>query len=108
MTGKRPLPASRAIIVSLFVTAHAFALQLSPGPSVATKSPKPLSERVVAYQIEARVDAEKKTIDATETLTYRNLTGKSQDTFPFHLYLNGFQPKSSFMQEERRDKTDEV
>ena len=105
MIGKRPLPASRAIIVSLFVTAHVFALQLGPGPSVATNSPKPLSERVVAYQIEARVDAEKKTIDATETLTYRNLTGKSQDTFPFHLYLNGFQPKSSFMQEERRDRS---
>jgi Peptidase family M1 domain len=74
------------------------------GSSVATNSPKPLSERIVAYEIDARLDAQKKTIDANETLTYRNLTGKPQDTFPFHLYQNAFQPKSTFMQEERRDR----
>ena len=50
----------------------------------------PLSTRVVAYRIDARLDAAKKTIDASETLTYRNLTGKPLDTFPFHLYLNAF------------------
>jgi hypothetical protein len=64
---------------------------------------QPLSERVVAYQIDARFDAAKKTVDATETLTYRNLTGQPQDTFPFHLYLNAFQPKSTFMREVRGD-----
>jgi hypothetical protein len=58
---------------------------------------------VVAYKIDARLDAQKKTIDATEILTYRNLTGKPQDTFPFHLYQNAFQPKSTFMREVRRD-----
>jgi len=60
-----------------------------------------LSQRVVAYQIEARLDAGKKTLDATETLTYRNLTGRPLDTFPFHLYLNAFQPTSTFMREVR-------
>src|SRR5512142_3135614 len=59
----------------------------------------PLSERVVAY----RIDARHKTIDATEVLTWRNLTGRPQDTFPFHLYLNGFQPKSTFVREIRRE-----
>jgi hypothetical protein len=63
----------------------------------------PLSERVVAYQIDARLDAQKKIITATETLTYRNLTGKPLQTFPFHLYLNGFQPESTFYREIRRD-----
>ena len=63
----------------------------------------PLSERVVAYQIDATVDAQKKTLDGVETLSYRNLTGKPQDTFPFHLYLNAFQPRSTFMKEVRRD-----
>ena len=63
---------------------------------------KPLSTRVVAYQIDARLNPEKKTIDATETLTYRNLTGQPQQTFPFHLYLNAFQPQSTFMTEVRR------
>ncbi len=66
---------------------------------------KPLSERVVAYQIDARVDAQKKTIDGTEVLTWHNLTGKPQDTFPFHLYLNAFQPTSTFMREVRRDRS---
>jgi peptidase M1-like protein len=67
---------------------------------------KPLSERVVAYQIDARFDAQKNTLDATETLTYHNLTGQAQDTFPFHLYLNAFQPTSTFLQEVRRDSPD--
>ncbi|MBZ5547628.1 MAG: M1 family metallopeptidase [Acidobacteriia bacterium] len=79
--------------------------QTSP-PPMATLADKPLSERVVAYQIDARFDANKRTLDATEVLTYRNLTGKPQDTFPFHLYLNAFQPTSTFMKEERRDHTD--
>ena len=79
--------------------------QASP-PPVATLADKPLSERVVAYQIAARYDANKHTVDATEVLTYRNLTGRPQDTFPFHLYLNAFQPTSTFMKEERRDRAD--
>jgi peptidase M1-like protein len=75
-------------------------------PPVATLADKALSERVVAYQIDARFDANKRTLDATEVLTYRNLTGQPQDTFPFHLYLNAFQPTSTFMKEERRNSAD--
>src|SRR5262249_25072123 len=62
-----------------------------------------LSERIVSYQIDAKFDPAKHTVDATEILTYHNLTGQPQDTFPFHLYLNAFQPKSTFMTETRRD-----
>ena len=75
-------------------------------PPIATLADKPLSERVVAYQIDARFDAKQHTLDATEVLTYRNLTGQPQDTFPFHLYLNAFQPTSTFMKEERRNRPD--
>jgi Peptidase family M1 domain len=67
--------------------------------------PKPLSIRVVAYQIDARLDPAKKTIEATEALTYHNLTGQPQQTFPFHLYLNAFHPKSTFMTEVRMEGT---
>ena len=74
--------------------------------SIATLADRPLSERVVAYQIDARFDAGKRTLDATEVLTYRNLTGQAQDTFPFHLYLNAFQPTSTFMKEERRNNAE--
>ena len=84
----REMSTSRApVLLTVFLTL-VFSVATAQTPA-----PKPLSERVVAYQINARFDADKKTLDATETLTYRNLTGQPQDTFPFHLYLNGFQPK---------------
>ena len=63
----------------------------------------PLSQRVVAYQIDAKYDPPKHTVEATETLTYHNLTGQPLDTFPFHLYLNAFQPNSTWMREAHRD-----
>jgi hypothetical protein len=67
--------------------------------SLATNSPTPLSTRVVAYNIDAKVDVQKKAVDAKETLTYKNLTGQPLTTFPFHLYLNAFQPDSTFTSE---------
>jgi hypothetical protein len=69
----------------------------------ATLSDKPLSQRVVAYVIDAHVDTSRKTIDAVETLTWHNYSGRPQDTFPFHVYLNGFQPQSTFIKEMRQD-----
>jgi Peptidase family M1 domain len=62
---------------------------------------KPLSTRLVAYQIQATLIPAEHKIKATETLTYQNLTGQPQQTFPFHLYLNAFQPQSTFMTEVR-------
>ncbi|MGH9758353.1 MAG: hypothetical protein ACRD4M_11495, partial [Candidatus Acidiferrales bacterium] len=55
--------------------------------SAASEAGKPLSTRVVAYHIDATLDPAKHTIRASETLTYKNLTGQPQQTFPFHLYL---------------------
>ena len=69
----------------------------------AAKVSGPLSQRVVAYQIDAKYDPAHHTVDATETLTYHNLTGQSLIRFPFHLYLNAFQPKSTWMHEAHRD-----
>jgi Peptidase family M1 domain len=75
--------------------------------SIATNSPNgaPLSQRVVAYTIDSRLDTDRKTLDATETLTYHNLTGQPLDTFPFHLYLNAFQPTSTWLREGKREGT---
>jgi hypothetical protein len=77
-----------------------FALPLF-SQSIATNSPngQPLSTRVVAYTIDARLDTVSKSLDATETLTYKNLTGQSLTTIPFHLYLNAFRPESTFTSE---------
>ena len=94
------LRAPRLALILALSSGIVFAADGRPSAILADK---PLSGRVVAYQIEARLDARKKTLDATETLTYRNLTGEPQDTFPFHLYLNAFQPESTFVTELKRD-----
>ena len=84
----------------LLVLGSAAAVAQSP---FAPKVSGPLSQRVVAYQIDAKYDPPQHTVEATETLTYHNLTGQALDTFPFHLYLNGFQPQSTWMHEAHRD-----
>jgi hypothetical protein len=72
-----------------------------PGTTLAINSDKPMSERVVHYSIDAPYDAVKHTVDATEVLTYHNLTGQALDHFPFHLYQNAFQPNSTFVREAK-------
>lgn len=79
---------------------------VAPGYSQSPFAPKvsgPLSQRVVAYQIEAKYDPGRHSVDATETLTYHNLTGQRLDHFPFHLYLNAFQPDSTWVHEAHRE-----
>src|SRR5579871_6265536 len=85
-----------SLAAALLLTPLALHAQIS-----ATNSPNgaPLSTRVTAYTIDARLDTDKKTLDATETLTYKNLTGQPLNTFPFHLYLNAFRPESTFTRE---------
>jgi hypothetical protein len=74
-----------------------------PDTVLAINSDKPMSERVVHYEIDARYDAVKHTVDATEVLTYHNLTGQALDHFPFHLYQNAFEPKATWVREAKRD-----
>src|SRR5690348_12464890 len=73
---------------------------LLPVTSIAQQAP--LSQRVVQYVIDAKYDAKAHALDAVETLTWHNFTGKPQDKLPFHLYLNAFQPQSTFNEESRR------
>ncbi|HLW84489.1 MAG TPA: M1 family metallopeptidase [Candidatus Sulfotelmatobacter sp.] len=72
-----------------------------PDTTIAVNSDKPMSERVVHYEIDAKYDAAKHTVDATEVLTYHNLTGQALDHFPFHLYQNAFQQKATFVREAK-------
>ena len=76
-----------------------------PATTSAINSATPLSQRVVAYDMDAKYNAKAHSLDATETLTYHNLTGQALDTFPFHLYLNAFQPTSTWMREGKREGT---
>jgi len=72
-----------------------------PDTTLAINSATPMSQRVVHYEIDAKYDAAKHTVDATEVLTYHNLTGQALDHFPFHLYQNAFQPNSTFVREAK-------
>jgi hypothetical protein len=72
-----------------------------PDTTLGINSDKAMSERVVHYEIAAKYDAGTHTVDATEVLTYHNLTGQALDHFPFHLYQNAFQPKATFVREAK-------
>jgi hypothetical protein len=72
-----------------------------PDTTLAINSTTPMSERIVHYEIDAKYDATKHTIDANEVLTYHNVTGQALDHFPFHLYQNAFQPKATFVREAK-------
>jgi hypothetical protein len=76
-----------------------------PNTTSAINSATPMSQRIVHYEIDAKYDAKAHTLDASETLTYHNVTGQAQDTFPFHLYLNAFQTSSTFLREGKREGT---
>ena len=80
---------------------HARTVPAPAEPLATTNESRPLSTRVVAYQIQAKLVPHEHKINASEVLTYKNLTGKPLQAFPFHLYLNAFQPQSTFMTEVR-------
>ena len=72
-----------------------------PDTTLAINSDKPMSERIVHYEIDAHYDAVKHVVDATEVLTYHNVTGQPLDHFPFHLYQNAFQQKATWVNEAK-------
>jgi Peptidase family M1 domain len=92
------MPCTRFLIAAAILLTP---LALESQTSIAINSPngQPLSTRVVAYTIDAHLDTDKKSLDATETITYKNLTGQSLTSIPFHLYLNAFRPESTFTRE---------
>jgi hypothetical protein len=60
-----------------------------------------LSDRVVGYQIQARLDPLKHTIDGLQTMTWRNRSDRAIKTVYLHLYLNAFEGSgSTFMSEK--------
>ncbi len=100
----------RLCLLAYVLAVPAFAQNIAPASAIpattsAINSSAPLSQRVVAYNMDAKYDAKAHSLDATETLTYHNLTGQAQDTFPFHLYLNAFQPTSTWIREGKREGT---
>ena len=94
-------PAAKAARAGKIATDPSAAGISIPDTTLAINSDKPMSERVVHYEIDAKYDTAKHTVDATEVLTYHNLTGQALDHFPFHLYQNAFQPNATFVRDSK-------
>src|ERR1700761_3070009 len=95
-----PWPQSRFVVLVVLLLACSARGQVS---AVYSPDGKPLSQRVVTYWIDANVNTESKTVDATESIEYRNLSDLPLSTIPFHLYLNAFRPQSTFSKESHRN-----
>ena len=72
-----------------------------PETILAINSPAALSQRIVHYEIDAKYEPSNHSVDATEVLTYHNLTGQPLDHFPFYLYQNAFQPNATFVRDAK-------
>jgi hypothetical protein len=94
-------PATVVTAATAPVAARSAGALAIPDTVLAINSEKPMSERVVHYEIDAKYDAVKHVVDATEVLTYHNVTGQPLDHFPFHLYQNAFQPKATWVSEAK-------
>lgn len=67
-----------------------------------TGSEATLSDRVVSYRIQARLDPEKHTVDGQQQLTWRNRSDRPVSAVFLHLYLNAFEGEGSTFFTERR------
>ena len=62
----------------------------------------PLSERVVHYEIDARLEPSTHQLSGRETITWRNRSAEPQATLWFHLYWNAFKnDRSTFYREAK-------
>jgi hypothetical protein len=58
------------------------------------------SDRIVRYAMNVTLDTKTNTISGTETLEWKNTTGKPQQDFPFHLYHNAWENNRSTFAKE--------
>jgi hypothetical protein len=70
------------------------------GPRTGTEAT--LSDRVVSYRIQARLDPEKHTVDGQQQMTWRNRSDRPVSAVFLHLYLNAFEGEGSTFFTERR------
>jgi hypothetical protein len=61
-----------------------------------------LSDRVVEYKIDAKLDPEHHVVDGEEQLSWRNRSSQPVAAVYLHLYLNGFESDDSTLNTERR------
>ena len=71
-------------------------------PAYAVAESRPLTAPIASYEISCRLDAERRTIEGTELLTWTNRTSRPAGTLQFHLYLNAFRNTLSTLWKESR------
>lgn len=69
------------------------------GPRKGTEAT--LSDRVVSYRIQARLDPDKHTVDGQQQLTWHNRSDRPVSSVFLHLYLNAFEGEGSTFFTER-------
>lgn len=94
---------ARRLSLTALALSSAAGLEAAPTPQ-AQPLPTPASpgtarsDRVASYQIEARLDPEKRLLTGTETLTWRNGTTHPTSELRLHLYYNAWRnDHSSYM-----------
>jgi hypothetical protein len=91
-----PAAKVRALVLALFGAAAA-------GRLFSDTLPPP----VASYQITCRLDTEKKTVEGTEVITWKNTTSHPAATLQLHLYLNAFRNTlSTFWRESQGEHRD--
>jgi hypothetical protein len=90
----RSLGFSAALVLS-------FATSSSLHAQITGQMTPPLSPRNASYSIDVRLDPASRTITASETITWRNVTSRSVDSLRFHLYWNAWRDDRSTWQRER-------
>ena len=90
-----------------FADAHAGAVRVSSAANAwggaRSGSEATLSDRVVDYHIEARLDPEAHTIEGRQQLAWRNRSDREVRTVYLHLYLNAFEGEGSTFLTEKRE-----
>jgi hypothetical protein len=92
-SAKAALRAAALAAAALAPTSAVLAAESFPPPPVAS------------YQITCRLDAEKKTVEGTQVLTWKNTTSRPAATLRFHLYLNAFRNTLSSFWKESEGKS---
>ncbi len=90
------------IIFCAFVASVPFLSERVVTAQSPTIQDDPLSNRIVAYDIRARLDPDEKTVHGAQRVTWRNPDQVPVEELQFHLYLNAFRNENStFMKESR-------
>lgn len=105
VSGGTPAPAASAPLPPIpFVAADEENIRVPSAPGawggLRTPGEPTLSDRVVSYAIQARLDPATHLVTGSEVMTWRNRSQRAVDRVYLHLYLNAFEgPGSTFMTE---------